>query len=232
MTKTTANKKRELALLAVEALKREYPDAICSLEYQDPLQLLISTRLSAQCTDARVNLVTPALFARFPTLEAFCEGTEEEIGELIHSCGFYKMKSKDILAACRMIRDEFGGKVPDTIEELTRLPGVGRKTANLVVGDIYGKPAVVTDTHCIRIAGRLGLTQNTVPVKVEDDLRAVLPPEESNDFCHRLVLHGRAVCTARKAMCEACCMAEFCKKAGVGPNGEKIAPKKKTPSKK
>ncbi len=218
--------KKELALLAVEALKREYPDAACSLEYKDPLQLLISTRLSAQCTDARVNMVTPALFARFPTLEAFCEGTEEEIGELIRSCGFYKIKSKDILAACRMIRDEFGGRVPDSIEDLTKLPGVGRKTANLVVGDIYGKPAVVTDTHCIRIAGRLGLTKNTVPVKVEDDLRAVLPPEESNNFCHRLVLHGRAVCTARKAMCEKCCMASFCKKAGVGPNGEKKAAKK------
>ena len=189
--------KKELALLAVEALKKEYPDAICSLEYQDPLQLLISTRLSAQCTDARVNLVTPALFARFPTL-----------------------------AACRMIRDEFGGRVPDTIEELTRLPGVGRKTANLVVGDIYGKPAVVTDTHCIRITGRLGLTKNTAPAKVEDDLRAVLPPEESNDFCHRLVLHGRAVCTARKAMCENCCMQEFCKKSGLNPPAKKTAAKK------
>lgn len=221
--------RKELALLAVEALEKEYPDAVCSLNYQDPLQLLISTRLSAQCTDARVNMVTPALFARFPTLEAFCQGTEEEIGELIRSCGFYKIKSKDILAACRMIRDEFNGQVPDTIEDLTRLPGVGRKTANLVVGDVYGKPAVVTDTHCIRISGRLGLTKNTVPVKVEDDLRAVLPPEKSNDFCHRLVLHGRAVCTARKAMCEKCCMASFCKKTGVGPNGEKkAAPKKRT----
>lgn len=219
--------RKELALLAVEALKKEYPDAVCSLEYQNPLQLLISTRLSAQCTDARVNMVTPALFARFPTLETFCEGTEEEIGELIRSCGFYKMKSKDILAACRMIRDEFGGRVPDNIEDLTRLPGIGRKTANLVVGDIYGKPAVVTDTHCIRISGRLGLTKNTVPVKVEDDLRAVLPPEESNDFCHRLVLHGRAVCTARKAMCEKCCMADFCKKAGIDSEGRKKEPKKK-----
>lgn len=219
--------RKELALLAVEALKKEYPGAVCSLEYKDPLQLLIATRLSAQCTDARVNLVTPALFARFPTLEAFCEGTEEEIGELIRSCGFYKIKSKDILAACRMIRDEFGGQVPDNIEDLTKLPGVGRKTANLVVGDIYGKPAVVTDTHCIRISGRLGLTKNTDPKKVEDDLRAVLPPEESNDFCHRLVLHGRAVCTARKAMCENCCMKDFCKKAGVGPKGEKLTPKPK-----
>ena len=222
--------KKELARLAVDALKAEYPDAICSLEYQDPLQLLIATRLSAQCTDARVNLVTPGLFARFPTLEAFCDGTEEKIGELIRSCGFYNTKSKDILGMCRMIRDQFGGVVPDTIEDLTKLPGVGRKTANLIVGDIYHKPAVVTDTHCIRITGRLGLTKNTAPEKVEQDLRAVLPPEESNDFCHRLVLHGRAVCTARKALCENCCMASFCKKAGVGPNGEKK--KEKTGAKK
>lgn len=218
--------KKELALLAVEALKKEYPGAVCSLEYTEPLELLIATRLAAQCTDARVNMVTPALFARFPNLEAFCEGTEEEISELIRSCGFYKTKSKDILAACRMIRDEFGGRVPDTIDELTRLPGVGRKTANLIVGDIYGKPAVVTDTHCIRIAGRLGLTESTVPVKVENDLRAILPMAESNDFCHRLVMHGRAVCTARKAKCDSCCMADFCEKAGVGPNGEKLENKK------
>lgn len=219
--------KKELAVMAVEALKKEYPGAVCSLNYTKPLELLIATRLSAQCTDARVNLVTPALFERFPTLEAFCEGTEEEISELIRSCGFYKTKSKDILAACRMIRDEFGGTIPDTIEELTRLPGVGRKTANLVVGDVYGKPAVVTDTHCIRIAGRIGLTENTVPAKVEDDLRAILPPEDSNDFCHRLVLHGRAVCTARKAMCDKCCMKDFCKRVNVGAGGEKLSPKKK-----
>ena len=165
-------------------------------------------------------------------MEAFCEGTVEEIGELIRSCGFYNTKSKDILGMCQMIRDEFGGTVPDTIEDLTRLPGVGRKTANLIVGDIYHKPAVVTDTHCIRIAGRLGLTDNTAPEKVENDLRAILPPEESNDFCHRLVLHGRAVCTARKAHCDACCMAPFCKKKGVGPDGEKVPVKKKASKKK
>lgn len=205
--------KKQQALLCIEALKKEYPDAICSLTYTDPLQLLIATRLSAQCTDARVNLVTPALFARFPTLDAFCEGTEEEIGELIHSCGFYRIKSRDILAACRIIKEHYGGVVPDTIEELIKLPGVGRKTANLVVGDIYGKPSIVTDTHCIRIAGRLGLTTSTVPVKVEDDLRKVLPPEESGDFCHRLVLHGRAVCAARSAKCGLCCMQDFCKSA-------------------
>ena len=206
---------QELAIKAVEALKEEYPDALCSLDYEDPLQLLISVRLAAQCTDARVNMVTPALFERFPTLEAFCEGTEEEIGELIHSCGFFRAKARDILGACRKIRDESGGKVPDNMEDLLSLPGVGRKTANLILGDVYHKPAVVTDTHCIRISGRLGLTKNKAPEKVERDLRAVLPPEESNNFCHRLVLHGRAVCIARKALCEKCCMKDFCMKVGV-----------------
>lgn len=203
--------KKQLAKLAVEALKKEYPDAICSLEYRDPLQLLISTRLSAQCTDARVNLVTPALFARFPTLEAFTQAKVEEIEELIRSCGLYKTKARDILAMCQKLAEEYDGVIPDTVEELTKLPGVGRKTANLVVGDIYHKPAVVTDTHCIRIAGRLGLTKSKVPLQVEKDLRAVLPPEESNDFCHRLVLHGWAVCQARTAHCEICCMNGFCK---------------------
>lgn len=203
--------KKQLAKLAVEALKKEYPDAICSLEYRDPLQLLISTRLSAQCTDARVNLVTPALFARFPTLEAFTQAKVEEIEELIRSCGLYKTKARDILAMCKKLAEEYDGVIPDTVEELTKLPGVGRKTANLVVGDIYHKPAVVTDTHCIRIAGRLGLTKSKVPLQVEKDLRAVLPPEESNDFCHRLVQHGRAVCQARTAHCEICCMNNFCK---------------------
>lgn len=206
---------QELAIKAVNALKEEYPDALCSLEYEDPLQLLISVRLAAQCTDARVNMVTPALFERFPTLDAFCEGTEEEIGGLIHSCGFFRAKARDILLACRKIRDEFGGRVPDNMEDLLSLPGVGRKTANLILGDVYHKPAVVTDTHCIRISGRLGLTKNKAPEKVERDLWAVLPPEESNNFCHRLVLHGRAVCIARKALCEKCCMREFCMKVGV-----------------
>lgn len=206
---------KELAVKAVEALKEEYPGAVCSLVYTEPLQLLIATRLSAQCTDARVNLVTPALFERFPTLEAFCEGTEDEVAELVRSCGFYRAKARDIIGMCRMIRDEYDGRVPDTIEDLTRLPGVGRKTANLIVGDIYGKPAVVTDTHCIRISNRIGLTKNKDPKKVEDDLRAVLPETESNDFCHRLVMHGRAVCTARKAKCEDCCLNDFCKKVGV-----------------
>lgn len=201
---------KEKALLAVEALKKEYPGAVCSLTYQDPLQLLIATRLAAQCTDARVNQVTPALFARFPDLESFCQGSEEEIAEYIRSCGLYKTKARDILAMCRMLQETYGGVVPDTVEELTQLPGIGRKTANLVVGDIYHKPAVVTDTHCIRISGRLGLTDSTNPLKVEKDLRAVLPPEESNDFCHRLVLHGRAVCTARSPKCGGCTLAPHC----------------------
>ena len=202
--------KKERALLAVEALKKEYPGAVCSLEYQDPLQLLIATRLSAQCTDARVNLVTPALFARFPTLEAFCAGSEEEIAELIRSCGLYKTKARDIFAMCHVLRDSYNGVIPDTVDELTKLPGVGRKTANLVVGDIYKKPAVVTDTHCIRITGRLGLTESNVPLKVEKDLRAVLPPEESNAFCHRMVLHGRAVCVARRPDCANCTLRPWC----------------------
>lgn len=203
--------KKQRALLAVEALKKEYPDAICSLTYTDPLQLLIATRLSAQCTDARVNLVTPVLFQRFPTLDAFCRASVEEIEPIVHSCGLYKTKARDILGMCRMIQSDFGGKVPDTIENLIKLPGVGRKTANLVVGDIYGRPAVVTDTHCIRICGRLGLSEGKDPLKVERQLRKILPPEESNNFCHRLVLHGRAVCTARSPRCGKCCMREFCK---------------------
>ena len=206
--------KKQRALLAVQALKKEYPDAACSLVYRDPLQLLIATRLSAQCTDARVNLVTPGLFARFQNLDDFCAGTQDEIETYIHSCGLYKTKARDILAMCRKLKSDFGGVVPDTIEVLTTLPGVGRKTANLVVGDIYGKPAVVTDTHCIRICGRIGLSEGKDPGKVEKQLRAVLPPEESNRFCHRLVLHGRAVCTARSPKCDECCMKEFCKSAG------------------
>lgn len=206
--------RQERALLSVDALKKAYPGAVCSLVYRDPLQLLIATRLSAQCTDARVNLVTPALFERFPTLDAFCEGTVEEIETLIHSCGLYKTKARDIHALCLKLRSDFGGVVPDSIEELVKLPGVGRKTANLVVGDIYGKPAVVADTHCIRISNRLGLTDSKDPLKVERQLREVLPPEESNDYCHRLVLHGRAVCTARGYRCEDCCMKDFCPSAG------------------
>lgn len=207
--------KKELASTAVELLKAEYPDAICSLNYSDPFQLLIATRLSAQCTDARVNMVTPALFAEFPTAEAFASAELNRVEELIKTCGLYKTKAKDLIEIGRGIVENFGGKVPDTIEELTALSGVGRKTANLIIGDVYGKPAVVTDTHLIRLAGRIGLTKEKEPFKVEKALRAILPSEESNDFCHRAVLHGRAVCTARRAYCEKCVLNEICKKVNV-----------------
>lgn len=202
--------KKQRAVLAVEALKQEYPDAICSLTYREPLQLLIATRLSAQCTDARVNMVTPALFERFPTVNEFAEASYDEVAAYIKSCGLFKTKSKDIVEMCKKLRDDFGGEVPDTIEELTTLPGVGRKTANLICGDIFGKPAVVVDTHCIRITTRLGLHKQTDQKKIEMELKKLLPPNESNDFCHRLVLHGRAVCTARTAKCASCCMKDFC----------------------
>lgn len=203
-------RKKERALLAVEELKKRYPEGICSLQYTDPLQLLIATRLSAQCTDARVNLVTPALFERFPTLDAFADASPEEVGEYIRSCGLYKTKARDIVAMAGMLCDVYGGVVPDTVEELIKLPGVGRKTANLVCGDIYGKPAVVTDTHCIRITNRLGLVDVKDPYKVELALKKLLPPEESNSFCHRLVLFGRDVCTARSPRCGACPLQEAC----------------------
>ena len=204
---------RQRAKLAVEAMKKEYPDAICSLVYTDPLQLLIATRLAAQCTDLRVNMVTPALFDRFKTVDDFAQADITEVEEYIKSCGLYKTKAKDIVNMCIMLRDRFGGKVPDTIEQLTALPGVGRKTANLMIGDIFKKPAVVVDTHCIRITGRLGFHTIKDAAKIEKILRDILPPEESNDFCHRLVLHGRAVCDARKPKCDICCMREFCKTA-------------------
>ena len=205
--------KKQIAALAVEALKAQYPDAICSLNYTDPLQCLVATRLSAQCTDARVNLVTPALFARYTCAADFAESTPEEVAQYIKSCGLYQTKSRDIVAMAQMLCDRFGGEVPHTLDELISLPGIGRKTANLVMGDIFGMPgAVVVDTHCIRITRRLGLHDETDQKRIEDALRKLLPPHESNDFCHRLVLHGRAVCTARKAMCESCCMAEFCRK--------------------
>lgn len=204
--------KKQIAQNAVSALKTEYPDAICSLEYSDPLQLLIATRLAAQCTDARVNLVTPALFERFKTVHDFANATPDEVGEYIKSCGLYKMKSKDIVALAQMLISDFDGVVPDNIDDLTKLPGIGRKTANLVCGDVFGKPAVVVDTHCIRITRRLGLHELKDQKKIEFALRALLEPSESNDFCHRLVLHGRAVCTARNPKCDICCMNGFCKK--------------------
>ena len=203
--------KKEIALAAVDALKEEYPDAKCSLDYKTPLQLLIATRLSAQCTDARVNMVTSALFERFPDAESFAQAEVSEVAEYIKSCGLFKTKSRDIVAMARMLLSDFGGEVPDNIDDLTKLPGIGRKTANLICGDVYGKPAVVVDTHCIRITTRLGLHKETDQRKIENALRKLLPPDESNDFCHRLVLHGRAVCTARSPKCAACCMNGFCR---------------------
>lgn len=195
----------------IAILKERYPDAVCALGYAKDYQLMIAVRLSAQCTDARVNLVTPALFERFPTLGSFAEATPEEVEPYVRSCGFYKHKARDIVLACRMLRDEYGGKVPDTMQELLRIPGVGRKTANLLLGDLYGQPAVVCDTHCIRIANRLGLAHGKEPEKVEQQLRAILPPEESSDFCHRIVLFGRDTCTARNPACGDCPLRPFCK---------------------
>ena len=196
----------------IAALKERYPSALCALQYEKDYELMIAVRLSAQCTDARVNLITPALFARFPTLDAFADADIAEVETYVHSCGFYRQKAKDIVQACQILRAEHGSKVPDTMEALLKLPGVGRKTANLLLGDIYRRPgSVVCDTHCIRICNLLGLASGKDPAKVEQQLRAILPPEESSDFCHRLVLHGRAVCVARKPACERCCLAPYCK---------------------
>ena len=204
--------KKERAKLLVEGLKKEYPDAVCSLVAGNPFELLVATRLSAQCTDARVNLVTPALFNKYRTLDDYVNADVKDIEDIIHSCGFYHGKARDIIEMARGVRDRFGGVVPDDIEDLTTLSGVGRKTANLIVGDVYGKPAVVADTHLIRLTNRMGLVDTKDPKKVEMELKKILPPDESNDFCHRAVLHGRAVCTARKANCENCCLNGVCKK--------------------
>lgn len=202
--------RKEQAAKITERLKEEYPGALCSLEYQEPYQLLIATRLSAQCTDARVNIVTEVLFSRFPTLESLAEAEVSEIEEIIKSCGFYKMKARDVKGMCEMLVYKYHGRVPNSIEELVKLPGVGRKTANLVVGDVYHQPAVVCDTHCIRITNLMGLTDSKDPLKVEKQLRELLEPAESNDFCHRMVLHGRAVCKARRPYCAICAVQELC----------------------
>ncbi len=204
--------KKERARLIVEGLKKEYPEAVCSLVAGNPFELLVATRLSAQCTDARVNLVTPALFNKYKTLDDYVNADVKDIERIIHSCGFYHGKARDIIEMARGVRDRFGGIVPDNIEDLTTLSGVGRKTANLIVGDVYKKPAVVADTHLIRLTNRMGLVSTKDPKKVEMELKKILPPEESNDFCHRCVLHGRAVCTARKANCEGCAVNAVCKK--------------------
>ena len=205
-------KSPEAVRAIIEELKVLYPDSICSLEYKKDYELLFSVRLAAQCTDERVNKVTPALFARFPTLEALAGADIAEVEQYIHSTGFFRAKARDIVLASQMLLQEYGGKVPDKMEDLLKLPGVGRKTANLILGDIYHTPGVVVaDTHCIRITGLLGLTDGSKdPQKVEMQLREILPPEESNDFCHRMVLHGRAVCIARRPQCQSCTLRPWC----------------------
>lgn len=192
-------------LRIIEKLKELYPEGLCSLQYEKDYELLFAVRLSAQCTDARVNLVTPALFARFPTLKAFAEADPKEVGEYIHSCGFYNGKARDLVSCAQQLIERFDGRVPNNMEDLTSLSGVGRKTANLILGDVYGQPSYVCDTHCIRITGRLGITDGSKdPVKVEQQLRRAIPPAESGSFCHRMVLFGRDVCTARSPKCEGC----------------------------
>lgn len=207
-------KKQLRALKAVEALQALYPDAICSLRADNAFELLVSVRLSAQCTDARVNLVTPALFARFPDAKALSSADVHEVEELIRSCGLYKTKAKDLVAMATMLQEVYHGEIPSTIEKLIKLPGVGRKTANLVCGDVFGVPGcVVADTHCIRISGRLGLCDSRDPKKVETQLRALLPPDESNAFCHRIVLFGRDICSARSPKCPSCPLRDDCPSA-------------------
>ena len=205
-------KSREEVNEIVRLLLAEYPDALCSLNWNKDYELLFSVRLSAQCTDERVNMVTPALFARFPTLEAFAEADVEEVEKYVHSCGFFRAKARDIVACAKVLLEKYGGELPRTMEELTALPGVGRKTANLILGDVFRVPgSTVVDTHCIRISNRLGLVKDQKdPVKIEMLLREQLPPESSSDFCHCIVLHGRAVCDARKPLCERCCLKKHC----------------------
>lgn len=206
--------KKELALAVIERLKKEYPDSGCSLEYDDAWKLLVSVRLAAQCTDARVNVVVQDLYAIYPTMQALANATPEAIEEIVRPCGLGRSKARDIHACMRMLIEEYDGKVPNSMEELLKLPGVGRKSANLVMGDVFHQPAVVTDTHCIRLCNRIGLVDNLKePAKVEKALWKILPPEESNDFCHRLVDHGRAVCSARNSpRCDYCVLNDICKK--------------------
>ncbi len=209
--------KKELALEVIERLKREYPDAGCTLDYDQAWKLLVSVRLAAQCTDARVNVVVEKLYEKYPTVEALAETSPEEIEAIVKPCGLGKSKARDISACMKILRDQYEGKVPDDFDALLKLPGVGRKSANLIMGDVFGKPAIVTDTHCIRLVNRIGLVdQIKEPKKVEMALWKLIPPEEGSDFCHRLVYHGRDVCTARtKPYCESCCLKEICQKNGV-----------------
>lgn len=207
--------RKERAGLILSALKKEYPDVKCTLNYTTPLEMLIATQMSAQCTDARVNIITADLFKKYKNVDDFADADYGELCEDIRSAGFYRSKAKNIILTAQRIREVYGGKVPDTMEDLLTLPGTGRKTANLVLGDVYKKPAIVVDTHCIRLTNRMGLTTNSDPTKIESDLRKILPPEESLGFCHRMVYHGRAVCSARKPDCEGCVVRELCKRKGV-----------------
>ena len=207
--------KKQRALNAIEVLKKEYPEAICSLNASNPFELLVAVRLSAQCTDARVNLVTPALFEKYKTLDDYCNADVKDIEKIIHSCGFYKSKAESIIDMAKGVRDRFGGVVPDNIEDLITLNGAGRKTANLIVGDIYGKESIVVDTHMIRISNRIGLVTEKDPKKIELALKKIIPADEGSDFCHRIVLFGRDICSARKPKCDECPMEYNCKKVGV-----------------
>lgn len=207
--------KKQRALIITEKLEELYPDAECSLNYSTPAELLIATQLSAQCTDARVNIVTDKLFKKYKSVQDFADADYDELCEDIRSTGFYRNKAKNLIACCRRLLEVYNGEVPDTMEDLLTLPGTGRKTANLILGDVFGKPAIVVDTHCIRLSNRMGLTTNSEPTKIESDLKKLIPPEKSSAFCHRLVLHGRAICPARKPNCKDCTLNDVCKKVGV-----------------
>lgn len=209
--------KKQRALEIIERLKQEYPKSGCSLEYDEAWKLLVSVRLAAQCTDARVNVVVQKLYEKFPDVNALAEASVDDIEKIVHPCGLGRSKARDISACMKQLRDQYGGKVPEDFEKLLELPGVGRKSANLVMGDVFGKPAIVTDTHCIRLTNRMGLVDGIKePAKVEKELWKIIPPEEGNSFCHRLVDHGRAICTARtKPYCDRCCLNDICKKVGV-----------------
>lgn len=205
--------KKKLALEVIERLKKEYPEAKCTLAYDKAWQLLVSVRLAAQCTDARVDMITPVLYEKYPTVKALAEAPVEEIEKIIRPCGLGNSKARDISACMKVINEKYDGKVPDNMKELLALPGVGRKSANLIMGDVFGKPAIVTDTHCIRLSNLIGLVDDIKePAKVEKELWKIIPPEEGNDLCHRFVLHGRAVCVARRPDCANCCLNDICKK--------------------